>query len=252
MEIYGDLYALLNFLADGLLLLLAGKLQGRPLKKRRILLSAGVGGLYAFFSLFLPSFTLLLLFLSFAVSLLMVRIAYSYEGFRNYLLSCLFFYISAILLSGGLQLFLSAIGQVLSPLWACILLLFFLSAAFMFSLLFAEVLKRRQLQKRANLHFTYKGRAYSCPAFADSGNLLCDGKTGLPVILLTSCFFAEVPENPERFVLVKTVASSRFLPLFTPASLFVNGKEKRALLAKADSVKNFGGCPALLPTELLL
>ena len=48
MEIYGDLYALLNFLADGLLLLLGGKLQSRPLKKRRILLSAGVGGLYAF------------------------------------------------------------------------------------------------------------------------------------------------------------------------------------------------------------
>ena len=124
MEIYGDLYALLNFLADGLLLLLGGKLQSRPLKKRRILLSAGVGGLYAFLSLFLPSYKPLLLFLSFAVSLLMVRIAYPYEGFRNYLLSCLFFYISAILLSGGLQLFLAAVGRVLSPLWASILLLF--------------------------------------------------------------------------------------------------------------------------------
>ena len=66
MEIYGDLYALLNFLADGLLLLLGGKLQSRPLKKRRILLSAGVGGLYAFLSLFLPSYKPLLLFLSFA------------------------------------------------------------------------------------------------------------------------------------------------------------------------------------------
>ena len=54
MEIYGDLYALLNFLADGLLLLLAGKLQSRPLKKRRILLSAGVGGLYAFSRSFSP------------------------------------------------------------------------------------------------------------------------------------------------------------------------------------------------------
>ena len=159
MEIYGDLYALLNFLADGLLLLLGGKLQSRPLKKRRILLSAGVGGLYAFLSLFLPSYKPLLLFLSFAVSLLMVRIAYPYEGFRNYLLSCLFFYISAILLSGGLQLFLAAVGQVLSPLWASILLLFFLSAAFMFSLLFAEVLKRRQLHKKADLHFTYKGKS---------------------------------------------------------------------------------------------
>ena len=252
MEIYGDLYALLNFLADGLLLLLAGKLQSRPLKKRRILLSAGVGGLYAFLSLFLPSYKPLLLFLSFAVSLLMVRIAYPYEGFRNYLLSCLFFYISAILLSGGLQLFLAAVGQVLSPLWASILLLFFLSAAFMFSLLFAEVLKRRQLHKKAELHFTYKGKSYSCSAFADSGNLLCDTETGLPVILLSDCFFAETPEDTDRFVLVKTVTSSRFLPLFTPASLFVNGKEKRALLAKADSVKDFGGCPALLPTELLL
>ena len=151
-----------------------------------------------------------------------------------------------------MQLFLAAVGQVLSPLWASILLLFFLSAAFMFSLLFAEVLKRRQLHKKADLHFTYKGKSYSCSAFADSGNLLCDTETGLPVILLSDCFFAETPEDTDRFVLVKTVTSSRFLPLFTPASLFVNGKEKRALLAKADSVKDFGGCPALLPTELLL
>ncbi|MBQ8236114.1 MAG: sigma-E processing peptidase SpoIIGA, partial [Clostridia bacterium] len=92
MELYADLFVVINMLCDLAVLLLCGRLIGKKIKKRRLFLSCLLGGGYAFLWLLLYPMNLLLFMLSVLCSLFMVLIAFGRQRLTSFLRTLLYFY----------------------------------------------------------------------------------------------------------------------------------------------------------------
>ena len=182
MVIYIESVFAFNVLVDYLLLFGAARVAGRTVARRRLLLGAAVGGIYAAVQLFLPkSVVLLLLGLA-----LMGAAAYRGSG-RAVKLTLLFF-----LASCGLAGVVMLLGQSLGSMarlargvvtadlpWGV-----FLIAAGTSYLLLSVVFRcgaARTGSETADVVIAYRGKTARVRLLRDTGNTLCDPVTGLGV-----------------------------------------------------------------------
>ena len=182
MVIYIENVFAFNVLVDYLLLFGAARVAGRTVARRRLLLGAAVGGIYAAVQLFLPkSVVLLLLGLA-----LMGAAAYRGSG-RAVKLTLLFF-----LASCGLAGVVMLLGQSLGSMarlargvvtadlpWGV-----FLIAAGTSYLLLSVVFRygaARTGSETADVVIVYRGKTARVRLLRDTGNTLCDPVTGLGV-----------------------------------------------------------------------
>jgi stage II sporulation protein GA (sporulation sigma-E factor processing peptidase) len=180
MVIYIESVFAFNVLVDYLLLFGAARVAGRTVARRRLLLGAAVGGIYAAVQLFLPkSVVLLLLGLA-----LMGAAAYRGSG-RAVKLTLLFF-----LASCGLAGVVMLLGQSLGSMarlargvvtanlpWGV-----FLIAAGTSYLLLSVVFRygaARTGSETADVVIAYRGKTARVRLLRDTGNTLCDPVTGL-------------------------------------------------------------------------
>lgn len=250
MEIYGDIYLLVNSISDFFLLLVCATLLNRRVKKGRIVLSSLTGGLYALLSLYISASPLNFI-AGILCSLFMVYIAFGYRNLRMFFTNFALFYLSAFIL-GGINdaLFrILLLPRMSAPVAMLVLILFFLAAS-LFTAFFGRALKNRFFRRHAELSFTFSGKNYCLTAFCDSGNLMRDKETQLPVVLISRTVFGtELPET-SRTISFTTVSGKTVLPLFEPEGLTVNGRACNAAIAVSTSMR-FDGCRALIPTALL-
>ena len=272
--IYIDRVFLLNGIVDYLLLLSTAGLAGVPFRRRRLLLCAVGGGLYAV-AVFLPGCTLLAYPAAKLLSgFLMALAAFGCES-RRWRLILLFF-----LLSGGLAGILLAVGLMLgSPgeLWSRVYRASINWRVFLLSTLgFAVVLRivfrqaARHTGKRGNLlpvDLLLEGRQVHMTALHDTGNTLRDPLYGTPVLVAEKTAAANLwPTEiqrvlkehlpPEEQLLLLERFSQRFrlipfqsvgvaggLLLAARSDLIrVNGKEyPRILVALSDTPLSTGG-----------
>lgn len=182
MVIYIESVFVFNVLVDYLLLFGAARVAGRTVARRRLLLGAAVGGMYAAVQLFLPKSVVFLL-LSLA---LMGAAAYRGSG-RAVKLTLLFFLVSCGL--AGIVMLLGqgfgsmarlARGVVTADLpWGV-----FLIAAGVSYLLLSAVFRygaARTGSETADVVITCRGRSSRVRLLRDTGNTLCDPLTGLGV-----------------------------------------------------------------------
>ena len=108
-------------------------------------------------------------------------------------------------------------------------------------------------------------RAVILPAMLDSGNLLRDPITNLPVLVIPSraarTLFPTLrdPSDPTslplgfRLLNVRTAAGSSLLPMFRPdeCRIYLNGSACRAELLVAVAGREYGGVQALVPMSAL-
>ena len=173
MVIYIESVFAFNVLVDYLLLFGAARVAGRTVARRRLLLGAAVGGIYAAVQLFLPkSVVLLLLGLA-----LMGAAAYRGSG-RAVKLTLLFF-----LASCGLAGVVMLLGQSLGSM-ARLARGVFLIAAGTSYLLLSVVFRygaARTGSETADVVIAYRGKTARVRLLRDTGNTLCDPVTGLGV-----------------------------------------------------------------------
>lgn len=247
MTVYGDLYMLQNGLCDALVLCLTATLVRAPVKKPRIALGALIGAIFALLSLFLSR--PLSILLSFPVSVLMVLSSIAVSGARKRIFALAVFYLSSFFLSGVVAFIGNLIGGVLDPPFPGLILAGVLLLSVLGVLLSDEILRRRAVLRRAALTFTYGGKNYRISALPDTGNLLFDGPTGLPVVLLSADVLPFLPLKC-RMIRVWTATGSALLPLVEPEDLTVDGVRSSALFAVLRDPVSFGGAPSLLPASL--
>lgn len=186
--VYVDLLWLLNFVANHLLLLGAGRLAGAGLCRWRIALGAALGAMYAV-ALFLPGLGwLAALPCKLAVAVLMVVCAYGGEV-RLWRVLGLFFAASAALAGavlgfewlGNTTLTLQS-GVLYTQMDLRLLLVVFLACYFVFSLLLRR-LGAHTGAELVHMELTFSQRVVSMTALHDTGLSLSDPVTNRPVVV---------------------------------------------------------------------
>lgn len=254
MEIYGDIYMLINVLCDFSVLFLTSLLLRRKVKIRRIFLGAFLGGGFSLLYLYIAEKFFLSAFLAILFSLAMVLSTFSFHGFGSFVRALTYFYVISFLMGGivtALHRFLLKTSP--SPLAAQGILLLFLLIAALGALFGSKILDKRRRIRDAELIFTVGKDLHRVSGLIDSGNLLTDRETGLCVIILSPTVFKkDSPPQCDRLLPLRTVSSTASFPCFLPDKLSVNGKECQALLAISANCASFGGAQALIPETLLL
>lgn len=171
---------------------------------------------------------------------------------------CMVTTLFASLLTGGAMTALISAG--LSPVWAGVLALAAGLTAWLMVQLIPNVLCNvRQVELRV------EDRSVMLPAMLDSGNLLRDPVTGLPVLVIPAkaarTLFPSLadpsflPGLPLGFRLlnVRTAAGSALLPMFRPddCRIYLNGSACKANLQVAVAGRDYAGVQALVPMAAL-
>ena len=249
--IYGDVFMLINAACDYLALFLTALFLRRRVKRRRLFLGAAIGGVYALCYLYLSAFPLLCLLLSLVFSALMTLAAFSFGSLKNYLRALFAFYVVSLLLGGGVNALCAFLPTKNSVPLSLLLLTLFLFLSALCTLLGGKLLEARAKDRHVEIAFTYRERGYACLALVDSGNLLVDKESLLPVIVLSPALFAETPPCG-RSVHIATVSGQTSLPCFEPEKLTVGKTERKAVLAIAVRAFGDGQIAGLVPETLLL
>ncbi len=246
MRVNGEKFFLLNAWADALCLLLAARLTGSPVRLRRVIPAALLGAAYAVFAWMAgpvwqgPAMTAL-------SGLAMTLLALGKSGFRAFpgLLAAGFLF-------SGLCRYLTGRGAALWP----VLLTFTAAAAVLWHL------PGRQRPGAGTLEIAWRGQTARMPAMADSGNLLSDPVTGLPVVIVPRA--AASPLLPSgldpgdlaslpmgcRLIGVETAAGRKTLMCFRPDALRLRQGKRTRALAAVVAVSGFRETRALLPAAL--
>lgn len=266
MTVYIDSYFLLNLLMDYLVLLLAGKVAGEPIRRLRLLLGALVGAAYAV-SLLWPGWSVLgHPALRVAAGLLMTLAAYG--AAKRFLRVFLLTLAMAALLGGGVYAlgFLSGAGAAID------LKLVALGAAGCYCVLslVGGKLARHGPEELKRVEIALDGKKARLTGLVDSGNTLTDPMTGKPVIVAEGDRLRELlpPEadfrhpaecfpklaRPQAFRLLpyRAVGVDRGLLLAVRADrVTVEGREtdSRLVALSPTAVSDGGGYQALLYSE---
>lgn len=257
-EIYADLYVLINFGMDLICLMITAALLHLPVRQLRVLVAAGVGGLYALFALLLCPSGILGFLTDLLAAPLLCAIAFaSKKGGISRLLriTCAYFLTSAIL-GGVMTALYSFLNRLDLPLesmrgdglsaWSFAIL----SAAAGLATLkggkfFGFAAKKKYVMIEASLF----GKTLCLRALLDSGNLLQDPLSGRSVIVadrrslrdviprklleadtqkkLTDLLSDQEIARRIRLIPVHTAAGESLLPALMPDSLTVLEKQKR-------------------------
>ncbi|MBR3018734.1 MAG: sigma-E processing peptidase SpoIIGA [Clostridia bacterium] len=205
MRVYGEAYLLINFWMDFLSLLLAACLKQARFHVPRAVFGAALGSVYSVLAWtggsFYRNYPILILS-SFLVSL----IAFGKAGFP------LFPYvvISALNLCGLSDALLRS-----GVSCAAILLI---SGLFSFGVCLIQ--RKNGLPEDAScvLRISYRGKQASVPAIRDSGNLLRDGVTSQPVIVVPeSALSALMPSGAHSEIISSLPPGWRLVPIRTAA-----------------------------------
>ena len=247
MEIYADLFVLINCICDGLILSCTALLLKRRLPLLRLLIASLAGGCYALGYLLLYPAPWALFPLSLLTSLAMVLIAFGYHGHGVFLKSCFCFYLLSLVLGGAVGAIQSILLTYLisSQMGSLFILLALLLSLFLLCLWARSYLLKRK--KTALLSLAVSGCRYQTKGLLDSGNLLKDPKSGRPVVLLDPLFLKERPFC-DREIHVITVAGTKILPAFLPEKALIDGLPQKICIALCPPPENgYGNTPALLP-----
>ncbi|MWV45225.1 sigma-E processing peptidase SpoIIGA [Paenibacillus sp. HJL G12] len=209
MVVYIDLIFITNLLIDGALLWLTAWIRKQRLRWWRITVSAAVGALYVVM-MFLPELSFMYTFIvKFALSLLMLWIAFGFGSLQNYIRNMGAFYMINFAAAGGIigiHYLLQNTGEIFNGIWytASGGLSFELKIGFWFTFIMCFVVllwfkfvysTRRKLESRqeymGEVDVEIAGYHISCTGLLDTGNQLSDPLTRTPVMVMEASLWTE-------------------------------------------------------------
>jgi len=198
--IYADILFIVNFSLDYLCLFICGRLLNRNSKAYKLVLSAVLGGLYAFlpYTIALPALIWLAVHLAFAAG--MCFLSFGKQPLKRFLLTLLTFIASSALMGGLITAIYSLTGvasdgiytETNAPTFALICLV---SALIAFS--YGIISKRKIHTRSASINIYVGGEKISARLLADSGNMVTEPFSALPVIIISSTALPYPYDNPE-------------------------------------------------------
>lgn len=257
--IYADSLFLLNTVIDYLILLAAGKVCARPLRRGRMALAAALGGAYALAAVLLPA-----PFGSAPVKLLagLALVALAYGVDKHFPRCALAFFAVSAAFGGAVYAAASLggyprTGRLYIPVSMKVLVLSFAACYALVSLVFRHA-GARTARKIMEVELGLGGRSVRFRALHDSGNELVDPLTGDRVLVVQAETLAPLFPSPSplaepdplaaleklsalpglagRFRLLpcgSVAGDGTLLLCFRPDSLSVDGRRRRDLLAAA-------------------
>ena len=285
--LYGDVLFLVNFSMDYLTLFLTAKLLHRKVRPLRFTVSAVIGGIYGVAACFMGGQLIFKLIIDIAVSLLMCYISYE----KNLLPCCALFYMSGCLLGGAMTAVYSLLNRFGSsktvfvngsyksvqgdiPLGYMAVIAVIAGGI---ALLLGKFSEKKRAVSEVGFSVVCDGNAVQFHGICDSGNLLTDSLSGMPVIVMTpSAAVSAVPPylkeifsdgriesltsfppdvaSKVRLIPINTAGGDGILLGYRPERVIIEGVEKDAVIARGSgslNTENYGGSDALIPASLL-
>lgn len=234
MTIYLDEFFLLNFCVDFFVLWLAGKLTGEKSKIKRLLVAAGVGGIYAVLVLLPEFFWLGTWWGKLVCSCLMLGVAYSPKNIYIFGKFLAYLYAISFLIAGTTTALMYSFGQQAIQTWNGIALL---SVDYRLLWLFLAVLVvgilahflylnlRKDLPEGewlVELTIGLEEKERTLTALIDTGNNLTEPLSANPVILVEDwCLWQLLPEELVKALRDNVAVDELFL---TGAATNIGGK----------------------------
>ncbi|MBO4277467.1 MAG: sigma-E processing peptidase SpoIIGA [Clostridia bacterium] len=265
--VYADVLFLIDFSVDLICLFIAGRLCGRIGRARRVIAAAVLGGLYSFVPLLLPELPrAAAVAMHIAAGFALCAVAYGFKaGIKKAALTFAAFAATEALVGGlvsgvyGLA-FGGAAGSRQSPAaFACILAVSGLAALF-----YGLAVRRGKKVKSCTLRITACGEKISANLLVDSGNLVTEPFSALPVIVLSHTALPYPLSEPQsgafpaniRLIPYRTGSGGGCLYGFRPEKAeiaFHAGKAKsvEAYIGIDTAAAEFCGYDGLLPAELI-
>lgn len=261
--LYLDIYLFINFALDVLCLYFTGCVFCLAMHAGKLALGAALGSAFALLCTLFPGNRAVTALIAVGMSALMCEIAFAPTNRRQRMRLLLFFYIFSALFAGMVSCLYALLPQLLlafaprTPsrgrmlfalcICLCCLALFFALRAF----------RMRSGEKRIDVTVIVAGAAVRLHCFADSGNLLTEPFSGLPVILCAERkFSAYEAQTARRLRLIPAsgVGGHTLLRGFLPDSVIVcnrkHGEKKQAVVAFSDAPFPVE-CDGIVPTGLL-
>lgn len=264
MKLYLDLYFLMNALVDFLLLCVVGRVLHLRQKRLRTAGAAFLGAVFACIALMVGRQAVTLIVAASAPPLMLLTAFGHMGGNGRRFWQALFLFFGCSFLFGGIcHLIFYRFAPVLNPL------LFFAvcTVIFFFSFQFFDLFSLSETLLPVELSLESQGKCYSLRLLCDSGCLLREPVTGLPVILIAPRRYDAIfPGNMEqdpllasalhmRLVPIKTASGTGVVPAVLPEKLSYitehsTRKECRAMLGRAGE-DSFAGFDGIFPASLL-
>ena len=192
--IYADIIFFMNFCMDFLALFAAGKILGLKLSIGRLSLSSAIGAVYCIFTFLYDSEKMIIpdIMINIAVSVIMCFVAFNIESLLRFTKVFLIFYSACFMLGGGIEalyylsgLFKSedtgnmdfnvpSVQGIIISAGICAFIIIFSGSLF----------KKRSEIKETKIIIGFMGKEITVDAIVDSGNLLYDPISSLPVIII--------------------------------------------------------------------
>ena len=269
--IYADILWVVNFSMDFLALYITTFILKIKFSSKRCALAAAVGALYCILAITADMGNLLSLFSTAAIGVLMCIISSGFYGIKLLFKQGSIFLAINLLIGGGMtaiyEYFNSHGGADNILIYGNaekveqqLPMFLFASACIIVSvvvIIFGRSISKFGSTERVDLHIEHRGRMLSVIAFRDSGNLLTEPISGLPIILLTSSTVKRLLDNETyrlltemsigeeerlnekiRFVVYETVSGSGILGAFRPERITVNGVNVDGWIAISDKLKD--------------
>lgn len=286
-EVFADLLFLINFSMDYLCLYITLRVLRRKMRLGRMLIGAGIGGIYSVIALFLSLPAPLSLLIDVSISIIMCAIVFSESGRgASSLPLCTFLFFGISMMTGGcMTAIFNLLGRLDLPLGdieadgiSAYLFAALAAIAGLISLGSGEVISRKTAVSECLLTVTMNGRKLSLRALSDSGNLVKDSLSGKAVILIDRAELGRItslaafddfargiaPKGQKikglRLIPINTAGGKALLTAAFADELraeIITKKKGRititldALIAPSDIKGSASGCGAIVPAEIL-
>lgn len=285
MTVYADVLFLVNFCLDYVSLYITGRLLSLKMNVLRLTIGGVVGGIFATISLIFNIDGIIYFALTLSVTFAMTAVSYSRTGAAMRALSALvlFFVGSAI---GGLMTAIYSLGRgyraslvSYSTVPASVFII--VTAGVCLSvMIFGRIAKRRAIHKEMYVTVTVEGKSVRLSALPDSGNLLHEPISGRPVMIVRSAAIKDIlpkgmadilasdlpAEGLMKKIPTEAVGRVRIIPVsgveargvmlsYRPDSVMIECggtlRQRDCTLAISVGEDKFGGCDAILPSEII-
>ena len=265
--IYADILFLINFSLDYLCLFIAGRLQNVFGKALRLLIAAVFGGLYSFVPYFIELPTVLMLILHIVSAAVICFIAFGKRSIRKFLLILGAFIVSGALMGGLITAFYSLSGKYSNGAYTetdalsfCLICLLSTSIAISYSL----ICKRRLHTDSTEIKIYVGNEKISARLLCDSGNLVTEPFSSLPVIVISSACLPYPYDTPEcesfplpiRIIPFSTSAGKSCFFGFRPDKIEIisplrSPKRVDAFIGIDTQRHSYSGYDGIMPTSIL-
>ena len=282
--IYADILFAVNFSMDFLALYVTDHILKLRFDFKRCIVAAIVGALYGVLAVALDMGTVCGLLSTVAVGIFMCLILNGFKGFGMVARETAVFVSANLLIGGGMTAvyeYFNAHGGAdniliygkAETVEEQLPMALFIAASIVVTVIvfgFSRGIARHSRAKRIELIIEHNGKKLKTTALQDSGNLLTEPISGLPVIilrkeaagrileqqtvdLLSELTAAEKSGEKVRFILYETVSGKGLMGAFKPQKILINGVSVDGWVAISDklSKKISGVDEAIVPAALV-